>query len=1007
MSFTSFFIQRPVLSSVLNALIVIFGFLSLQNITFREYPNIEVPILSVEVVYPNASAEVVEYSVTNPIEDALSKVEGLEAMASSTKYERVEINLQLKEGSSVDRAMILVRDALSLARQDLPKEINEPIVKRNAERMSGPPFMAILITSPSKGMGDLYHFAQTSVRNGFRSVKGIAGVHLWGNPYTMTVNIDPKKMYALGVNIDDITNAFERNNLAFPAGKYRDEVPVVLDLSVSTPEEFEKIIIKHNGEKPILLSHIAKVVLKEDTRTFRMRFGGEPSLIMTLSCASDANALDVSQSVQRELARVQSELPDDVQLKLVLDQADFIRESLSNVKSSIIEAILLVALIIFIFLRNVRASLIPIVTIPIALVGVITILYGCGYSLNTTTLLALVLAVGLVVDDAIVVLENIYRYIEQGFSPLEAAQKGSSEIGFAILAMTITLASVFTPIAFLSGFTGKLLIEFAVTLSGAVLISGLTALTLSPMMCSRLLKHEGARFLPKVDDMINTLHSQYQSVLSFLTPKKIGLGVTATLLILINIYLAMRLPSELTPKEDRGHIWLFSPATPGRNLDALEKIMKDIENHVNDYPGVASRMTFMGDWGGTVVLNLDPIKSRKKSAAEMADDLRGMFMNYPSVDVYPASWDSGLPDLGIVEVYGEFGAAVKTIGTYASLEKDMQGFMMKAMASGEFAGCFSDLRLNYPSYDIKVDEYALNQMGISPALVSQTLSTFFSGIRQYHFRKDAIRYDITLQTNEKPWNLSEVYITGPKAHLISLASVAKMVAISVPKSLTHYNQMRSATFNMTMKPGESMAKGMAAFTQLKEKYLPKTLRSEWLGVAKVYADSSNELLLLLVMGLVFIYAVLAIQFESFTDPFIILLTVPLAAFGALLFLWVFGQSLNIFTKIGLLTLIGLITKHGILLVEFANQQLFEGKTVMEAALKAADLRLRPILMTTLAMVIGSVPLVLSSGAGAESRRAIGLTLVGGLSVGTLLTLTLIPFAYVMIKGWRVKKIEQK
>ncbi|MBX9977844.1 MAG: efflux RND transporter permease subunit, partial [Alphaproteobacteria bacterium] len=693
MNFTHVFIQRPVLASILNALIVIFGVLSFENITFREYPNIEVPILGVEVVYPNASAEVVEYSVTNPIEDALSKVEGLEAMASSTHYERVNISLQLKEESSVDRAMILVRDALSLARQDLPKDVKEPIVKRNAERDSGPPFMAVMISSPTKNAGELYHFAQTSIRNSFRSVKGVSQVQLWGNPYTMKVNLDPKKMYALGVNIDDITNAFEHNNLAFAAGKYRDAIPVILDLSVSTPEEFEKIIIKHKNDKPILLKHVAKIVLEEDTRSFRMRFGGESALVMTLSCASDANALEVSNRAKAELAHVQNELPKDVSLTLVIDQADFIRESLGNVNHSIIEAIVLVMIIIFIFLRNIRASIIPIVTIPIALIGVITILYAFGYSLNTTTLLALVLAVGLVVDDAIVVLENIYRYIEEGLTPLDAAKKGSSEIGFAILAMTVTLASVFTPIAFLSGFTGKLLVEFAVTLSGAVLISGITALTLSPMMCSKLLKSHndvgGKHYLPQVDVFLEKVHTRYAALLARLFPKKAWLGYGALLLMVSCVWMAMSLPSEMTPKEDRGFIWVYSPPSPGKDLNAQDINMRKIEARLKDIPGIASTTTFMGDWGGTVVLHLTPSSTRSKTASQMAEELMGVYVDFPSVDVYPSSWNDGLPNLSIVEVYGDFGVAVKTTGTYGELEKTMQGFSMKANESGKFKEAFS------------------------------------------------------------------------------------------------------------------------------------------------------------------------------------------------------------------------------------------------------------------------------------------------------------------------------
>ena len=1008
MKFTALFIQRPVLSTIINALIVVLGMLSLQHITFREYPHIEVPILSVEARYPNASAETVESTVTQPLEDALSKVEGLDAMASETRYESVTINLQLKEGSSLDRGMILVRDALSSARNQLPKDVKEPTVKRNADRDSGPPFMAIMVQSTKRSQGDLYHLAQTSLRNVLQSIKGVSNVQIWGNPYTMMVDLDPKKMYALGINVDDITKAFEQNNLSFPAGRFKDAIPVVLDLSVKTPEDFENIIIKPRPHTPILLSHVATVTLKDDTRTFRMRKGDDSATILSLSCASDANALDVSDAVKRELYHLQRTAPDDVTLTLELDQADFIRESLSNVKHSIIEAIVLVMIIIFIFLRNIRASVIPIVTIPIALLGVVTFLYAFGYTLNTTTLLALVLAVGLVVDDAIVVLENIYRHIEEGMTPLMAAKKGSAEIGFAILAMTITLASVFVPIAFLQGFTGKLLVEFAVTLSGAVLISGVTAITLSPMMCARLLKKNDTHYFPKIDGVLETIHKKYEAFLHWIAPHTKWMIGGAVVLILSNIWLATSLPGEMTPKEDRGFIWIYSPFFPGHNLDTQETWMKKIEERVKNVEGVASRLTFVGHWGGTVVLNLEPMSKRKKTAADMALMLQQIYGDFPTVDVYVSSWDNGLQDLSIVGVHGQFGAAIKTIDSYANLEKTMQGFMGKVMASNAYQEAFSSLRLNYPSLKIYVDEYTIAQLAIPPSLVAKTIETFFSGLRHYQFDKDTARYDITLQPQNSPEHLSEMYINLPslekngssKNRLISLSTLARMENISVPKELTHYNQMRSTIFNMTMREGESISKGMEAFEKLKDQNLPKDLRTEWVGSAKMYLDSSSELIILLVLGLVFIYAVLAIQFESFLDPFIILLTVPLAAFGALFFLFIFGQSMNIFTKVGLLTLIGLITKHGILLVEFANQQREKGFSIQESAMKAAHLRLRPILMTTCAMVIGSIPLVFSTGAGSESRRAIGLTLVGGLSVGTILTLTLIPFAYVMLKGLR-------
>lgn len=810
-------------------------------------------------------------------------------------------------------------------------------------------------------------------------------------------------MLGFKLNIDDVTRAFETQNVAFAAGKYRDEVPVIFDLSVSSVQEFENMVVKNRPENPVLLKDIAQVELQENRRSFRMRVGDEPALVMVLSCASDANALEVSNSVKTELKRVQEDLPNDVQVSLLLDQAEFIRESLGNVEKSIIEAILLVIVIIFVFLRNFRASLIPVMTIPISLIGVTTILYAFGYSLNTTTLLALVLAVGLVVDDAIVVLENIYRYIEKGLSPLEASKKGSAEIGFAILAMTVTLASVFAPIAFMTGFTGKLLVEFAVTLSGAVLISGVTALTLSPMMCSKLLKPHQGHLLPSVDVALEKLHTGYSSTLSWLDSKRLLIVGGAILILVFNVVIGFSLPGELTPKEDRGMVSVYTPPIPGKNIDAIDENLKGIEKKLQNVPDVAQRLTFLGGFGGVVVLQLKPIKERSKSASDIANELRGMFASYP-IDAYPSSWDNGLPDLSLVETFGEIGVAIKTSGSYESLETQLQEFANDARNSNKFDKAFSSLQLNYPSYKIELDRYVLAQMGLSPALISKTIEAYFSGIRYYDFRKDSVRYDITIEGMEKPWDLSQLYVHDMKGQAVSLATVAKMKPVLVPKELTHYNQMRSAIFNMDLIPGQSIGKAMASFDELKKQHLPKNLRTSWVGAAKVFEDSSNDVFILLIMGLIFIYAIMAIQFESFTDPFIILLTVPLAGLGALLLLWLCGQSLNIFTKVGFLTLVGLITKHGILLVEFANHEMTQGRSAFDAMMTAANLRLRPILMTTLAMVIGSLPLIFTGGAGSESRRAIGLTLVGGLSLGTFLTLTLIPFAYIFIKELKKRSL---
>lgn len=1008
MNFTGIFLKKPVLAIVINAMITIFGMLSLSHVTFREYPNIQVPILTVEAFYPNASAEVCEYSVTNVLEEALSKVEGLEEMASQTRFQFVSISIRLKEGTSIDRSMLLMRDALSQVSGDLPAEVKEPVIKKNAERDSGPPFMAIMVSSKSRSFGDIYHFATSQLKNIFQSIKGVAKVQVWGNPYDMKVSLDRKKMYTLGVNVSDITTALKSFNLAFPGGMVQDEIPVVMDLSLHSVEDFESLKIKNSSDgENIFLKDVAKISLEEDRSSFRMRYQGNSAIIVSISPSSDANVLEVSELVRDEFNRQIQEIPEDVELSLEIDQGDFIRASMNNVKSSIFEAIFLVGAIIFLFLGSMRASLIPILTIPISLVGAVTILFAFGYSLNVITLLAFVLAVGLVVDDAIVVLENIHRHVEEGDTPLAAAKKGSGEIGFAIIAMTLTLASVFVPIAFLKGFTGKLLVEFAVTLSGTVLISGITALTLSPLMCSKILKkHETHRF-PKVNAYIEKAQHQYKNFFNYVVNRPLWIVGLSSLVLIFNVFLFSWMPSEVAPKEDRNIMWAYTPPVPGKSIDTLDNTVKKLEDKIATLQGqgVDKVLVFMGDWGGSVVLQLSPSEKRKITASDMAKNIQGSLMDFPSAEVYASSWDSGLPNLEIVESHAEFGVAVKTTMDYKTLHGVMQKFRNKVDEAKKFKTVFFDLKFNLPSFTFDLNHYELGRLGILPAQVSETIQAYFTGIRYYEFYRDQVKYKVNIASDDKPWDLSDLYITKPTGERISLSTVGALKLTSVPKELKHYNQMRTAIFNAELFPGQTIANGMKNFEDMK-KELPKNMRTEWVGQAKLFAESSNDMKLLLILGVIFIFAILAIQFESFFDPLIILTTVPLASLGALFLLWISGQSINIFTQVGLLTLIGLITKHGILLTEFANQKMKEGLSVVDAIRAAAELRLRPIMMTTLAMVIGAVPLVIGGGAGCESRRAVGIALIGGLSIGTLMTLTIVPMFYIWVKNLQ-KKISAK
>ncbi|MBM3468860.1 MAG: efflux RND transporter permease subunit [Alphaproteobacteria bacterium] len=1003
MRFTSYFIKHPIIALILNAMIMIIGVMCLKTIPVREYPEIKLPTLSVYTQYPNASAELVETTITNILEEKLAAIEGLEMITSQSQQDGSNIDLTFIEGTSVDRTLIAIRDAIGLARPDLPKEILEPVVQQKI-KSDGPPFIAISVSSKNLGLGELTHYATLNLKNAFHSLKGVASAEVWGQPYTMAVALDPLKLYTFGTNADEVFTALKNNNLSWPVGKYRDEVPTTLDLSLSTVRNFEDLFIKDNKTSPIFLKSIASVYLKTNTKSLRTRVNGMPGVVVGISRTSDSNPLDVSNLVREQLKEMKKTLPPDMVLEIVSDQADFIRASLQKIEGSIGEAVLLVLVIVFLFLRKIRATLIPLITIPISLIGSIILLKLFGFSINTLTLLAMVLAIGLVVDDAIVVLENIDRHIRSGLSPIQAALQGSGEIGFAIIAMTLTLASVYAPIAFIPGTVGRLFIEFAVALAGSVFISGVVALTLSPLMCGYVLSLEKQRFFPQIDVYFKKLETFYcrclQQSLTLTRPILLIAGAT----ILVMMCLFYYLPSEVAPKEDRGLMGVYLPRIPGKDVNVLEPYVEAIEAKISEIPESKGNLAFINEWGATVIATLKPHNERHASAQILLHQLRTFTNSLPSIDAYAWSWDSGLPGLDDVVSGSELILSISSLGSYRDLFTQVERARKTIEDRKLFDFVRHNLSLDTPGYSISLDPNVVFPLGLSPSQISKMIEVFFSGNQSLRFEKDGIRYPITLEGNVKPWTLDELYLTNAKGKRISLGTLANLKPTTISSELQHYNQMRSVYLSVGLKAGQNMKAAMTHLWDLTTQSISPYLKKDWIGAAKMYTKSSMDMMLFFGMALIFIYAILAIQFESFLDPLIIMLTVPLGCFGALLTAWVFGQSLNIYTQIGLVTLVGLISKHGILIVEFANQQRAMGKSLEEAIQEAGRLRLRPILMTTAAMVFGAIPLILSSGAGMEARRAIGFILVGGLTFGTCFTLLILPKLYHLIK-MRTKSIK--
>jgi len=1000
MNITGYFIKHPVIALVINAMVLIVGVLCFDQLSLREYPLISFSTITVSATYPNASADVIESTVTNVLEDNLAGIEGLMDIKSTTQSGWVDITLNFNAGVPMDRAMIAARDAVSLAMGALPKDIKQPIISKKTVGSNGPPFIAISIESDTTDFGALTHYANLNMKNAFKSIPGVSSVDVYGQQYIYEITLDPKLLYLFGVNADEVYEVLKASDRSFPVGKFQDQIPTTFVRSLNSQEDYGNLVIRSatKDSPSILLRSVASVVQKTDDTSFRVKVNGKSGVVICIRRGTSANPVDVSELANEKVEEVKQSLPKDMRMRVVLDQAEFVKSSISTIQASIIESILLVLAIVFLFLRSFRATLIPLVTIPISLAGSMLFLSIFGCTINIITLLAMVLAIGLVVDDAIVVLENIARHIEEGLKPLDAAIKGGKEIGFAIVAMTFTLVSVFAPIAFIQGAIGQLFVEFAISLAGSVFISGIVALTLSPLMCGAFLKSGRRDLWPGVDVFLDTVTAKYEALLTILLTKTKLVILVMLCVFGATFFLAKVLPSEMAPKEDRGLIGVYIPAILGKDINVLEGHIEEVQRRIGILPEAESVLVFAGDWGAYLSFGLKPKAHRNRSAEMLRQSIQALVNDFPSVDMFVESIDSGLPGLDS-SAGNDLKMVVSTVDSYSALYESAEK-ITKASSDGKiFTSLAHDLNLNSKSYIIDFNNNLLGRYKLDEYSIAKQISIFFSNDNSLTFNKDGITYSIRIKGKEKPWTLDELYVTNKEGSRISLGTLGTLKPSTQPDSLFHYNQMRSLILT-AQTAGGSLDQNMNALKKLADATLPHAYKETWIGTAKVHKESASTMMILIVLAIIFIYAILAIQFESFLDPLIVMLTVPLAAMGALLVLWLSSQSMNIYTQIGLITLIGLITKNGILIVEFANQQMAKGMNAIDAVKKAAGLRLRPILMTTSAMVLGTIPLILSNSSGSETRRVIGAVLVGGLSFGTLLTLILLPTLYAAIKEKR-------
>jgi multidrug efflux pump len=996
-------IRRPVFATVLSLLLVLVGIVSYGRLTVREYPAIDVPVVTVQTTYRGASAEIVESQISQVLEASIAGLEGIEILSSRSRSEVSRIVVRFLLNTDPDVAASEVRDRVARVRSRLPDEIEEPVIaKIDADAQ---PIMYIAFTSSTLSPLEVTDIADRYVKDQIQNVPGVAEVTIFGERrYAMRIWVDRTRLAAYALTVQDVENALRQQNVEIPSGRIEStdrEFTVLSRTGLTTPEEFGRIVVVETGGQLVRLRDVSKIELgARDERTVT-RFNGKQAISLGVVKQATANPLDVSREVQAKLPAIIEGLPKGLALDVAYDTSVFIDESIKSVFHTIVEAVLLVVLVILVFLRSFRATLIPLVTIPVSLVTTFAIMYAAGFSINTLTLLAMVLAIGLVVDDAIVVLENVHRYIEGGMRPFEAALKGTREIAFAVLAMTITLAAVYAPVAFTTGRTGQLFIEFAMSLAGAVIVSGFVALTLTPMMCSRLLRdHEKhGRIYNFLERGLEGLTSGYRRALTASLSMR-GIIVLALVGVMVGGYgVFTQLKSELSPIEDRGVILLVGEAPEGSTIGYTASFARQFEPIVSSIPEVASYFAVAGNPEVTDATSFSRLKNwndRGRTQQQIVSSVTPQLSQMTGMRVFA----NNPPSLGQNARSNPVMFVIGSSRSYEEMDKYAQLLLQKARTNPGLPNVRVDLRMNKPQLSVEIDRDKVADLGLSVEMIGRTLETFLGGRQVTRFNKAGEQYDVVVQASDadrrRPSDLSDIYVRGRQGEMIQISNFVRVVENVAPKELARFNQLRSVTLSSTLAPGYSLGEALQFLEEQAEQVLPSDFRIDYVGESREFKTSSASVLLTFLLALAFIYLVLAAQFESFRDPLIIMITVPLSMAGAFLGLLLSGGTLNIYSQIGLVTLIGLITKHGILIVEFARQGMVRGLSPKEAVIEAATLRLRPILMTTGAMVLGALPLALAVGAGAESRRQIGWVIVGGMSFGTILTLFVVPTVFTLL-----------
>lgn len=1018
MTLSEISIKRPVLAIVFSITIVLFGVVGLFTLGVREYPSVDPPVVTVTTNYSGANADIIESQITEPIEETVNSVPGIKTLSSISTDGRSTVTLEFSTEIDLDDAANDVRDKVSQAIRLLPPDADPPIVSKadaNAQFI-----LTVTVQSDKRDLLELSEIGNNLFKERLQTIPGVSNISIWGDKkYAMRLFLNPEKMEAYQLTTLDVRNALIQQNVELPAGRLegeKTELTVRALGRLNTPEEFEEMIIAKRGDALIRLKDIGYAELgAENIRTLLRGNGVIPMIGIALQPQPGANYIDIVDEAFRRVEEIKKELPPDIFLNVALDTTESIRKAILEVEETLIIAFILVLLVIFFFLRSWRITLIPIISIPISLVGTFAILYLADYSINVLTLLGLVLATGLVVDDSIVVMENIYSKVEKGMDPIQAAFKGTREVFFAVIATSISLIAVFLPIFFLGGLTGRLFREFAMVVAGAIVISTFVSLTLTPMMSSRIIKpnQRTGRIMIFFKNIVDYLMQSYNSwLLAFMKHRWLAFPIIIVTAGLIWFFGSV-LQKELAPMEDKSRLRIMAIAPEGTSFESMDKYQVMMMNIVDTVPEKSFNLGVTAPSFGSSVsvnssfvrLSLVPPSQRKRSQQEIANELTKIFKDYNFAQTFVIQEPTISASRG-----GSTGLPVQIVlqaPDFERLKEAIPRFMERAEADPTFEVVTIDLKFNKPEYTVEINRDKALDMGISVNDIAQTLQTFLGDQRIGYFIKNGKQYYV-IATAEKesrsaPVDLKMISVRNKFGEMVTLDNLVTLKLDSRPPALLRYNRYVSATVSASTVPGKTIGDGIERMQQIADEVLDDSFSTSLTGSSSDFAESYGNILLIFMFALVLVYLTLAAQFESFRDPLTIMFTVPLALAGALMTLYIFGQTLNIFSEIGIIVLVGIVTKNGILIVEFANQKREAGMSIKDAAIEAATQRFRPILMTSMATVLGALPIALALSEASTSRIPMGLAIIGGLIFSLILTLYIIPALYTYISSKSPKK----